>query len=181
MAQAVIAEQRGDGDRALAAFERAAEQYERSLGPSASIVGEVRLNLALIQLQLQRFGDARQELESALALGEGLHVTPAHFALAVVLLHEGDEDGARAQLDAIAGEREAFDDEERAEHTLLDGLVRLRQTGRARRLSDDVLAIFGEPEHPLHDHLRWLAQLGTMTDAEGRRLGIEPSTTLANP
>ncbi len=180
MAEAVIAEQRGDGDRALAAFERAAEQYEQSLGPDASILGEVRLNLALIDLQLERFDDARRQLQAALAVGEGLHGTPARFALAVVLLHDGDEDGARAQLDAIEGARETFDAEERAEHALLDALVRLRRTGSARPLVDDVLSIFGEPEHPLHDHLRWLAQLGAMTDAEGRRLGIEPLTTPTN-
>jgi tetratricopeptide (TPR) repeat protein len=175
MTLGVVADWRGDLEAAFEAFEQAVIRYERSPGVQTSIIADARVNAALALLQLERLDEAKARFDAALASGPSeSHVPMARLALAVIALHEGDPDAARAQLDAMTEYGARFDDIELSEYEFLDKLTRLRRTRHAQRFSDRLLAAFREPTHELYEALRWLVRLTETTDAEQRRLGLDP-------
>ncbi len=174
MALGVIAESRGRPQVAVQAYALAVQHYEQSLGPNAPILVQVQLNTGFALLQLDRFEQARLQFEAALAATAGRGTgSSARLCLAVIALRQGDPDGARDHLDAMASGVAELDAEDRTQLEFLDGITRIREGRGARHMTPAVRTAFGDPSTPLHEALRWLARLGAMTPSEGRRLGID--------
>ncbi|MEM9459629.1 MAG: protein kinase [Myxococcota bacterium] len=177
MLMAVIAERRGDPKAALQAFERAATQYERSLGKQAPILMNVRLNAAITLLKLERIDEARAHFEALLIGPADPIVWSARVGLATIELHDGNPDAAHDQLGTLAGARDQFDAGTRLDVEFLDKLTRLRLTRLRRtrpvgRYSEELLAALCEPTHEFHEFYAWMATITEMTDDEGRHLGL---------
>ena len=173
MLVAVAAERRGDPQAALQAFERAATQYERSLGKQAPILMNVRLNAAITLLKLERVGEARTHFEALLSGPADPIGWSARVGLATVELHDGNPDAAYDHLDALAGVRDQLDAGAQLDFEFLDKLIRLRRNRPVKRYSDELLAVLRDPTHEFHDFYVWIAAITEMTDDEGRHLGLD--------